>query len=55
MLYIIAAGRKIDTDSVQPFGKQVEEIYRNPFGIKRKLTAEDIKRQVVERLTGKVI
>ena len=31
MLYMIAAGTKIDTQRSERFGKQIEQIYRDPF------------------------
>lgn len=53
MAYALAAGIKIDTNKVEPFGKQVDEVYSNPFkGTPKELTAEEIKQQVVAKLLG---
>ena len=44
MLYMIAAGIKIDTKRSEKFSKQIDEIYRNPFVKveKKPETKEDI-------------
>ena len=44
MLYMIAAGIKIDTKRSEKFSKQIDEIYRDPFVIvqKKPETKEDI-------------
>lgn len=35
MLYMIAAGTKIDTSKSERFSKQIEAVYKNPFVIVR--------------------
>lgn len=53
MLYMIAAGARIDTNRVDRFGIQLDEIYRNPFEKKEQpMTAEEIKRYIIKRLVG---
>lgn len=52
MLYTIASGAKIDTDKTEPFWKQVEELYANPFERKaaQPVTAEEIKAHVLKKI-----
>lgn len=53
LLYLIAAGRKIEQGELEPFGKQLDEIYRNPFKkMESEMTAEEIRLSVVRKLTG---
>ena len=53
MLYIMAAGAHIDTNRVERFGVQLDEIYRNPFEKKEQpMTAAEIKRYIIKRLVG---
>ena len=53
MLYAIAAGRKIDTAKSEPFSKQVEEIFRNPFRQRPAgpQTRKEIEEYIIKRLT----
>lgn len=52
MLYNIATGGHIDTNKVERFGRQLEEVYRNPF--ERKVqgpqTAAEIKQYLLDKL-----
>ena len=51
MLYMIASGRKYDMDAVEMFGKQVDEVWKNPFGGKEhKLTTEEIVNGIIGKL-----
>ena len=51
LLYVVAAGRRIDPDIVEPFIHQVEDVYRNPFKEPEKpMTAEEIKQYILRRL-----
>lgn len=51
MLYTIAAKRSFDADAVEMFGKQVDEVWKNPFKEKiPELTTEEI----VEGIIGKL-
>ena len=53
MLYAIAGGRKIDLDRTEPFGRQIEDIYRNPFrrrGVGLQ-TRKEIEEYIIRRLT----
>jgi hypothetical protein len=44
---------KYEPGAIEPFGKQIDEIYKNPFKTPdQELTAEEIKRRVVEKLTS---
>ena len=57
LLYIIAAGRHIDTDQTEDFRPQTEAAFENPFEKKRQRrqpeTAEEIKQYVLCLLEGK--
>jgi len=53
MLYVLAKGHRIDQEQVEPFGVQLDEIYRNPFRKPEKeMTAEEIKKHVLDRLNA---
>ena len=53
MLYVIAKGHRIDPEQVEPFGVQLDEIYKNPFRKpENEMTAEEIKQHVLERLNA---
>jgi len=53
MLYAIAGGRKIDLDRTEPFGRQIEDIYRNPFPRRASgpQTRKEIEEYIIRRLT----
>ena len=51
MIYVLAAGKNIDTQKSKTFSEIVDEIYANPFTRKGKeMTAEEIKAYIVSRL-----
>ena len=50
LMYVIAAGRRIDTAQTERFGKQIEDLYKSPF--KHPETAEEIKQRILKRLEG---
>ena len=53
MLYAIAGGQKIDMNRTEPFGRQIEDIYRNPFrrrGVGLQ-TRKEIEEYIIRRLT----
>lgn len=52
MLYIIAAGSRIDPDRTERFGKQVEDVFRNPFvkQVKKPETAAEIKEYMIKKI-----
>ena len=48
LMYIIAAGQKLDTDRAEKFIEQVDDVYRNPFERKKKpKTAAEIKEHIL--------
>ena len=54
MVYILAAGRKIDMERTESFGAQVDQAFKNPFSAKREKemprTAAEIKQYVLKLL-----
>ena len=52
MLYMIAAGTKIDMNRSERFSKQIDDIYRNPFVKEKKQphTAEEIKQHILHKI-----
>ena len=53
MLYAIAGGQKIDMNRTEPFGRQIDDIYRNPFqrrGVGLQ-TRKEIEEYIIRRLT----
>ena len=58
MLYIMAAGERLDTDKAERFGTILEGVYRNPFGMSNgagKLkTAADIKAYLLAKISKQI-
>ena len=57
MLYMIASGRNIDTDRVETFGAQLDEIYANPFGAKKEKgpqTAAEVKDYILDKIRKRI-
>lgn len=52
MLYIIAAGKRIDTERTERFSAQLDQVYKNPFERRRAQpqTAAEIKAYILERV-----
>ena len=51
LAYVMACGEKIDKDRSESFGKQVDEIYKNPFQKQGPQTREEIEQYLLKRLT----
>ena len=53
MLFAIAGGRKIDLDRTEPFSRQIDDIYRNPFPRRAAgpQTRKEIEEYILKRLT----
>lgn len=53
MLFAIAGGQKIDLDRSEPFSRQIEDIYRNPFQRRAAgpQTRKEIEEYIIRRLT----
>lgn len=57
MLYTIASGRNIDTDRVETFGAQLDEVYSNPFGKKKEKgpqTAAEVKDYILDKIRKRI-
>ena len=52
MMFIIAGGKRIDTDATDGFETQTEAVYANPFEKKKQqpMTAAEIKAHVLKLL-----
>lgn len=54
MMYALAAGIRIDTDKTEPFSRQVNELYKNPFEEKKQKnqpeTAAEIRAHILSRI-----
>ena len=52
-LFWIAAGKKIDANKSERFGRQLEDIYRNPFKPRPAgpQTRQEIEQYIIKRLT----
>ena len=51
LLYMIAAGMKIDTNKVERFGALVDMVYGDPFKEPEKpMSAADVKRHLIEKI-----
>ena len=57
MVYILASGRNIDAERVEPFSKQLDRIYENPFKTnadKNLQTADEIKDHIMGKINEKL-
>ena len=54
MLYAIAAGSKIDTDKTEPFSRQVNDLYRNPFEEKQQKKQPETAAEIKAYIRGKI-
>ena len=51
LLYMIAAGMKIDTNKVERFGALVDRVYMDPFkGPEKPMTAADVKQHLIDKI-----
>lgn len=51
LLYMIAAGVKIDTSKVERFGTIVDKVYENPFIVsKEPKTAAEVKQYLIGKI-----